>query len=1317
MAKTQVTCPGCQKNYQVDDSLLGKRARCARCKTSFVLPTREAVAVTWSSPWPWVTERQPGAAPPSLPPERRAPAEDGVPEIWEPGDVILDRYEVREVFTSGGMGLVYRVRHRGWNIDLAVKCPRLEFFRNDLDKENFKQEAETWVKLGLHPHTVHCYYVRQMGGIPRVFAEFVSGGSLEEWIRSRRLYRGGPERALGRLLDVAIQFAWGLQHAHENGLVHRDVKPGNLLLTTKGIAKVTDFGMARARGVTAEPAAAAEGRSVLVSAGGMTPAFCSPEQISYQPVSRKTDVWSWGVSVLEMFCGDVTWTAGYLAADVLKNYLKQPPPEPDLPRMPAALADLLQRCFRKDQDARPRDMLEIVTELRAAYREATGGPYPRTAPLAAEALADGLNNRAVSLLDLNKQAEAEQLWEEALAAGPGHPESTYNLALSRWRAGQIPLATVLQKLQEVCAGHPGSWLPLYLLAQIHLEQADWAAAVRTLEQVGGAAAVDEVRAALAAARERLNAAGRRLRTFAGHTDRASSVCLSGDGRYALSGSADRTLRLWDLADGRCLRTFEGHKDWVSAVCLSGDGRFALSGSADRTLRFWDVASGQCLHTFGEHTKWLAAVALSGDSRLALSGDGDGHINLWETASGKLVRGFYGHTGSVLSVCLSADGRFALSGGRDATLRLWDVAGGQCLRTFEGHADKVLSVSLSADGRSILSGSSDRTVRLWEADTGRCLRTYEGHDDGVFSVALTADGHYALSGSGDRTAKVWKLALEQCLDTLEGHTGAVDSVALSADGCYALTGSGDKTLSLWSLPANPVAPYMVSRVRSSETAHAARTDYEQALKRAWQAVSSGDARLAARLLREARAQPGYERWPEAVKQWGGLYVHLPRKALSGAWEGAVLEGHLAPVTSVWVSGDGRHVLSGSADRTLKLWEVAGGQCLGTLAGHTGVVTAVCLSGDGRYALSGSTDHTLRLWDVAAGQCLRTFEGHADVVTSVALSTDTWYALSGSSDRTLKLWETATGRCLRTFTGHADPVHSVVLSADGRFALSGGGQYLIRNESERLFTSGELKWWEVATGRCLPTFAGHADAVTSVALSIEGRYALAGGGKSVLQHQTGRFTPSGQFHLYEVASGRCLGSLTGHGATVTSVCLSLDGSYALSGSIDKTLRLWAVKSGRCLRTFQGHTGAITAAALSGDCRFAVSASADRTLRLWILDWELGDNAPADWDEGARPYLETFLTQRTPYAAPLPAERKGTLRDIGNLPLSRLFKGAAPGQELALALTRRGKPIWTVEAFEGLLYTLGCAGYGWLRPDGVQRQLEQMARQWQGPPPVTG
>ncbi len=1272
-------------------------------------PALEPGSASRSSPWPWVSKsisavRAPAAA--LLTPAR----DEDVPVTWKPGDVVLGLYEVREVFTGGGRGLVYRVRHRGWGIDLAVKSPRPEYFRTEQDKADFEEEAKTWVNLSLHPHIVTCYYVRRLGGVPRVFAEYIAGGSLAWWIQRRKLYSGGPAKALERILDIAIQVAWGLQQAHEHGLIHRDVKPGNILLTAEGVAKVTDFGMARARGASPGFPEQEASMSILVSAGGMTPAFCSPEQAEGQPVSRKTDIWSWGVSVLAMFTGAVTWSAGFLAAGVLKEYLERDAvPAPEVPRMPTAVGDLLGRCFQSQPEARPRDMLEIAAILEQVYEQTFQTPYPRQPPRPSKALADSLNNRAVSLRDLNKLDEAEALWEEALATGPHHPEATYNLGLSRWRAGRLTSEALVQSLQEVCASRPGEWLPPYMLAQAYLEIGDGRAAYETLQRITGpGASLEEVRSAWAAAQERLPQTQRLLHSFLGHADWVSSVRISPEGRYGLSGSADCTLKLWDLSTGECLRTLQGHAEWITSVCWSDDGRLALSGSADRTLKLWDLAAGRCLQTLYGHTSWVLAVALSADQRYALSASGDGLLRLWELATGSCLRDFAEHVGPVLCLAWSADQHYALSGGRDKILRLWNVDSGQCLHTFVGHGEKIQAVAFSRDGRYAVSGSADRTLKVWEVDTGRCVRTLQGHSESVLALALSGDGRHILSGGGDRTIKLWRWADGACLCNLEGHTGAVYAVDLTADGGFALSGSGDKTLRLWRLPGEWGAPYLVSRVLPSETALAAWTDFERALSQARAALSQGDAARAAQAVREARSLPGLGGRPEAMSLWTRLYVALPRTTLQGSWEGKTFAEHLDAVTTVCLSGEGSQALSGSADRTLKLWDIATGQCLRTFVGHHAEITSACISADGKYVLSGSADRTLKLWHLATGRCLDTLEGHSDMVTAVAWSADGRYALSGSTDRTVRLWDLCSGQCLRMLEGHSDSVHSVSLSPDACRALSGSAQFLIRNQSERLFTSGQLKLWDVAMGRCLSTFQGHADAVTAVTLDYTGRYALSGGGYSVLQHQTGRFVQSGPVQLWDVATGACLGRFAGHAGAVTSVCLSLDGHQALSGGTDRTVKLWETSSGQCLRTFAGHLDAVTAVALSADGRYAVSGSADRTLKLWVLDWELEDRPCASWDEGARPYLETFLRVQTPYATTKAQARKRTLSERMHLAWSRLFKPISTEEETIAALTRRGSPCWTESDFQQLLHLLGCAGYGWLRPDGVRSRLKQLARQ---------
>src|SRR4051812_3748297 len=162
------------------------------------------------------------------------------------------------------MGLVYRVHHRGWGVDLAVKTPRPELVGDAM----FRAEAESWVALGAHPNTVSCAYVRQLDGRPAAFAEWVDGGSLADAVR------GGRLTALPDVLDAAIQFAWGLAHAHSQGMVHQDVKPANAMRERDGTVKVTDFGLAKAV-VTGGGQGGDEG----VTYGGLTPAYCSPEQM------------------------------------------------------------------------------------------------------------------------------------------------------------------------------------------------------------------------------------------------------------------------------------------------------------------------------------------------------------------------------------------------------------------------------------------------------------------------------------------------------------------------------------------------------------------------------------------------------------------------------------------------------------------------------------------------------------------------------------------------------------------------------------------------------------------------------------------------------------------------------------------------------------------------------------------------------------------------------------------------------------------------------------------------------------------------------
>jgi len=301
------------------------------------------------------------------------------------------------------------------------------------------------------------------------------------------------------------------------------------------------------------------------------------------------------------------------------------------------------------------------------------------------------------------------------------------------------------------------------------------------------------------------ASGPLIRTLEGHIGPVNSVAIAPDGRTALSGSRDKTLRLWDLANGREIRTFQGHTVDVFSVAIAPNGRTAVSGASgaflgggDDGLKLWDLESGREIRALHGHTAGVFSVAFAADGRTALSGSYDKTLKLWDLESGREIRTLGGHTDEVFSVAIAPDGRAALSGSMDKCCKLWDLADGREIRTFRGHAHFVESVAIAPDGGTVLSGSLDKSLKLWELASGGEVRTFQGHTGGVNSVVIAPEGRTALSGSGDGTLKLWDLASGREIRTFEGHTRAVNSVAIAPDGRTAVSGSDDNTLKVWDL---------------------------------------------------------------------------------------------------------------------------------------------------------------------------------------------------------------------------------------------------------------------------------------------------------------------------------------------------------------------------------------------------------------------------------------------------------------------------------------------------------------------------------------
>ena len=356
------------------------------------------------------------------------------------GDPILNTYKVTSEAIHGGMGSVWRVHHNGWDVDLAMKRPQPRYFAEGSDdsKEEFIAECENWINLGLHPGIVSCYYVRDISGVPSIFSEWMDGGSLRDRIRDGSLYEGSEQEVQERILRIAIQTARGLQYSHEQGLVHQDVKPGNVLLSKEWDAKVADFGLAKAQ------SRLRDGDRPL-SFGG-TLEYCPREQAEGKEPERWMDLYAFALTVIEMYAGGRSWKtgaeAGGRAAEILGNCRVS---------CPATLAEALVAWLRHPAGDNAIDDFsfgEVEQVLLKVYREVTGMECPDDRASSADATSDSLNNYALSYLDLGLPEHAEQLLEEAVHRQNNARDPVFNYALLRWRSGEITDAECVDFLTE-----------------------------------------------------------------------------------------------------------------------------------------------------------------------------------------------------------------------------------------------------------------------------------------------------------------------------------------------------------------------------------------------------------------------------------------------------------------------------------------------------------------------------------------------------------------------------------------------------------------------------------------------------------------------------------------------------------------------------------------------------------------------------------------------------------------------------------------------------------------------------------------------------
>ncbi|MBH8573444.1 PD40 domain-containing protein [Nostocaceae cyanobacterium CENA369] len=282
----------------------------------------------------------------------------------------------------------------------------------------------------------------------------------------------------------------------------------------------------------------------------------------------------------------------------------------------------------------------------------------------------------------------------------------------------------------------------------------------------------------------------------GHSGRVLSVSFSPNGQILASSSADKTIKLWDVATAKEINCFKGHNGYVRSVKFSPDGKTLASGSDDKTIKLWNVFRTKKISILKGHSDKVYRISFSPDSKTLASSSFDRTIKLWNVATAKEIRTFRGHSGKVYGISFSPNGKTLASGSDDKTIKLWDVATGKELRTLKDRSGEIYSVSFSPDGKTLASSSFDNTIKLWDVATGKAIRSFKGHSDYVTSVSFSPDGKTLASSSFDQSIKLWDIATAKPIQNLEEHSGEVHSVTFSPNGKTLASSSADNTVKLW-----------------------------------------------------------------------------------------------------------------------------------------------------------------------------------------------------------------------------------------------------------------------------------------------------------------------------------------------------------------------------------------------------------------------------------------------------------------------------------------------------------------------------------------